>query len=201
MALKILVADKLAEEGLAILADPATPSTRRSGSAEEELAAVVARIRCADRPLGGQGHRQGAGQSGQVSQRDRPRRCRGGQHRPEAATAKGILVMNTAEASTLCTAEHALALMMSLPGRSPRPMATSVPGRKMEEAANTRARNWPARRWAWSAWAESGAPSPAGRWRMEMNVIGFDPFFTADGPRRQGEAVSAISTNSSARST
>ena len=32
----------------------------------------------------------------------------------EAATAKGILVMNTAEASTLSTAEHALALMFSL---------------------------------------------------------------------------------------
>ena len=31
-----------------------------------------------------------------------------------AATAKGILVLNTAEASTLSTAEHALALMLSL---------------------------------------------------------------------------------------
>ena len=37
----------------------------------------------------------------------------------EAATAKGILVMNTAEASTLSTAEHALALMFSLARKIP----------------------------------------------------------------------------------
>ena len=37
----------------------------------------------------------------------------------EAATAKGILVLNTAAASTLSTAEHALALMMSLARKIP----------------------------------------------------------------------------------
>src|SRR5687767_8794139 len=37
----------------------------------------------------------------------------------DAATGKGILVMNTAEASTLSTAEHALALMMSLARKIP----------------------------------------------------------------------------------
>ena len=37
----------------------------------------------------------------------------------DAATAKGILVLNTAEASTLSTAEHALALMMSLARKIP----------------------------------------------------------------------------------
>ena len=37
----------------------------------------------------------------------------------DAATAKGILVLNTAAASTLSTAEHALALMMSLARKIP----------------------------------------------------------------------------------
>jgi len=37
----------------------------------------------------------------------------------DAATAKGILVLNTAEASTLSTAEHALALMLSLARKIP----------------------------------------------------------------------------------
>src|SRR5207237_4748731 len=37
----------------------------------------------------------------------------------DAATATGILVLNTAEASTLSTAEHALALMMSLARKIP----------------------------------------------------------------------------------
>src|ERR1700685_1247591 len=37
----------------------------------------------------------------------------------EAATSKGILVLNTAAASTLSTAEHALALLMSLARKIP----------------------------------------------------------------------------------
>ena len=87
----------------------------------------------------------------------------------DAATAKGILVLNTAEASTLSTAEHALALMMSLARKIPAAHASLQVRRSSSgrSAASTRARSSPARRWASSGWAASGAPSPAARsrWR------------------------------------
>jgi hypothetical protein len=79
----------------------------------------------------------------------------------EAATAKGILVLNTAEASTLSTAEHALALMMSLARKIPAGQCQCSGATGMEKTQrNIRARNWPAKRWASSAWAASAAPSP-----------------------------------------
>ena len=87
----------------------------------------------------------------------------------DAATAKGILVLNTAEASTLSTAEHALALMMTPGAQDPRrPRAPASPARSSgRSAASTRARSSPARRSASSGWAASGGPSPPARsrWR------------------------------------
>src|SRR5208282_4162942 len=69
----------------------------------------------------------------------------------DAATAKGILVLNTAEASTLSTAEHALALMMSLARKTLGIVGLGRIGRTVAARALA----------------------------MEMNVLGFDPFFTA----------------------
>jgi D-3-phosphoglycerate dehydrogenase len=98
----------------------------------------------------------------------------------EAATSKGILVLNTAEASTLSTAEHALALMLSL--------ARKIP------AANNHVKSSPPK---WNKTHYQGTQlagktlGVVGLGRIgrtvatralafEMDVIGFDPFFTAN---------------------
>ena len=84
----------------------------------------------------------------------------------EAATAKGILVLNTAEASTLSTAEHALALLMSLAQKDPAgPREPEIGATGMEETQRLSGHPaWPAKRWASSASAGSAEPSRRGHW-------------------------------------
>src|SRR5512147_116351 len=116
--MRILVADKLAEEGLAFLKQSGIDFDVKVGLKEPELAAAVADV---DALI----VRSGAKVTAKVL--EKPTKlaaiARAGVGVDnidlEAATAKGILVMNTAEASTLSTAEHALALMLSLARKVP----------------------------------------------------------------------------------
>src|SRR5204863_5426555 len=95
----------------------------------------------------------------------------------EAATAKGILVLNTAEASTLSTAEHALALMMSL-------------ARKIPQAdAHVRKGEWKRNLYQGTQLAGKtlgvvgmgriGRTVASRAIAMEMTVLGYDPYFSA----------------------
>src|SRR6185503_14300044 len=118
MAYKILVADKLAEEGLAYLKQAGIEFDVKVGLKEDELAAEVGKYdalivrsgaKVTAKVLAAPGQLKAIARAGVgVDNIDL-----------EAATAKGILVLNTAEASTLSTAEHALALMMSLARKIP----------------------------------------------------------------------------------
>ena len=200
--MRILVADKLAEEGLEFLKNSKADFDVKVGLKEDELAAAVGEY---DALI----VRSGAKVTAKVL--DNPGKLKAIARAGvgvdnidlEAATAKGILVLNTAEASTLSTAEHALALMMSLARKIP--AGASVPQVRpagMEKtqpvSGHATGRQDAGRRRAWAASAE---PSPRRALAMEMNVVGFDPFFSAaDRSGRQGETRSAISTNSSARS-
>ncbi len=86
----------------------------------------------------------------------------------EAATSKGILVLNTAEASTLSTAEHALALLLSLARKIPQANNSLKTGRSTgKSAASTRAHSSPAKPLALSALAASDEPWPPAlsRWK------------------------------------
>jgi len=111
---KILAADKLAPEGLAwIESQPDTELTNKPGLSEQELAGIVGEhdamivrsgVQVTARMLENPGRLKVIARAGVgVDNIDL-----------DAATNKGILVMNSAEASTISTAEHAFALMMAL---------------------------------------------------------------------------------------
>ena len=165
MPLKILVADDLAAEGLDFLRTSGVPFDVKVGLSADELAAVAPAYDAmivrsgVKRPavaklLANPGQLKAIARAGVgVDNIDL-----------DAATAKGVLVLNTAEASTLSTAEHALALMMSLARKIPAADAHVKAG-NWKRNGSTRARSWPARRWASSASAASAARSPRGRWR------------------------------------
>ena len=164
--MKILVADKLAEEGLEFLKQSGSSVRRESRTEGRRTGGRSWEIRRADRPLGAKVTAKVLANPGKLKAI-----ARAGVGVDnidlDAATAKGILVLNTAEASTLSTAEHALALMMAWRERFP-PAHAQLEVRRSSigrNAASTRARSSPARRWASSASAASGGPSPPARWR------------------------------------
>lgn len=111
---KILAADKLAKQGLAwIQSQPDAELVNKPGLSEEELAQIVGEhdamivrsgVTVTAKVLENPGRLKVIARAGVgVDNIDL-----------DAATAKGILVVNTAEASTITTAEHAFALMMAL---------------------------------------------------------------------------------------
>src|SRR5882762_10756095 len=116
--MRILVADKLADEGLDFLKQSGVAFDTKVGLKEDELASAVGAYdalivrsgaKVTAKVLTNPGNLKAIARAGVgVDNIDL-----------EAATAKGILVLNTAEASTLSTAEHALALMMSLARKIP----------------------------------------------------------------------------------
>ena len=116
--MKILVADTLAAEGLEVLKKEQIAYDEKVGLKEDELAAAVgsydalivrSQAKVTAKVLDKPGKLKAIARAGVgVDTIDL-----------DAATSKGILVLNTAEASTLSTAEHALALMMSLARKIP----------------------------------------------------------------------------------
>src|SRR3978361_1916767 len=117
-AMKILVADQLADEGLEVLKKAQMTFDVKVGLKEDELAAVVggydalivrSGAKVTAKVLANPGKLKAIARAGVgVDNIDLP-----------AATSKGILVLNTAAASTLSTAEHALALMYALARKIP----------------------------------------------------------------------------------
>ena len=111
---KILAADKLAQEGLDFVrSQPDAELTNRPGLSPDELAKMVGEHDGMIVRSGVQVSREVLAKPGRLKAI-----VRAGVGVDnidlEAATAHGILVMNSAEASTITTAEHAFALMMSL---------------------------------------------------------------------------------------
>ncbi|MBC7782438.1 MAG: phosphoglycerate dehydrogenase [Burkholderiales bacterium] len=116
--MNILVADKLAEEGLEFLTQSGVSYDVKIGLKEDQLAAEVPNydglivrsgVKATAKVLANPGKLRAIARAGVgVDNIDL-----------EAATSKGILVLNTAAASTLSTAEHALALMFSLARKIP----------------------------------------------------------------------------------
>lgn len=111
---RILAADTLAAEGLAFIqSQPDAQLSYKPGLSEQQLAAIVSEY-------DGMIVRSGAQVTAKVL--ENPGRLKAITRAGvgvdnidlDAATAKGILVMNSAEASTISTAEHTFALMMAL---------------------------------------------------------------------------------------
>ena len=111
---KILAGDKLAEEGLAFVrSQPDAELESRPGLSEDELAAIVggydglivrSGVQVTAKVLANPGRLKAVARAGVgVDNIDLA-----------AATAQGVMVMNSAQASTITTAEHAFTLMMAL---------------------------------------------------------------------------------------
>ncbi|MCC6425056.1 MAG: phosphoglycerate dehydrogenase [Phycisphaerales bacterium] len=177
MAFRILVADKLAEEGLDSLKKSGIEFDVKIGLKEDELAAAVPAFdalivrsgaKVTAKVLQNPGKLKVIARAGVgVDNIDLP-----------AATSKGILVLNTAEASTLSTAEHALALMMSLARKIPQAHAHVASGQwKRTQYQGTQLAG---KTLGVVGLGRIGRTVATRALALEMNVVGFDPFFSAD---------------------
>src|SRR5438067_9784141 len=173
--MKILVADKLAEEGLEFLTESAANFDVKLGLKEDELAAEVGKYdalivrsgaKVTARVLEHPGSLKAIARAGVgVDNIDL-----------DAATAKGVLVLNTAEASTLSTAEHALALMMSLARKIPQAHDHVKSGQwKRNQYQGTQLAG---KTLGVVGLGRIGRTVAARAIAMEMNVLGFDPFYS-----------------------
>jgi D-3-phosphoglycerate dehydrogenase len=179
MALKILVADKLAEEGLEFLKSSGISFDVKIGLTEADLATAVAGYdalivrsgaKVTAKVLESPGILKAIARAGVgVDNIDL-----------DAATARGILVMNTAEASTLSTAEHAMALMMSLARKIPAATQSlksgSLDWKKRSVYQGTQLAG---KTLGIVGLGRIGRTVAVRALALEMNVVGFDPFFSA----------------------
>jgi D-3-phosphoglycerate dehydrogenase / 2-oxoglutarate reductase len=180
MPQKILVADKLAEEGLEFLKGSGMQFDAKVGLKEDELAAVVggydalivrSGAKVTAKVLENPGNLKAIARAGVgVDNIDL-----------DAATARGILVLNTAEASTLSTAEHALALMMSLARKIPAANQSlrsgSLDWKKRSQFQGTQLAG---KTLGVVGMGRIGRTVAARAIAMEMTVLGYDPFFSSE---------------------
>src|SRR5438045_661337 len=175
---QILVADKLAEEGLNFLKQSGAAFDAKVGLKEDELAAEVGKYdalivrsgaKVTAKVLADPGQLKAIARAGVgVDNIDLP-----------AATAKGILVLNTAAASTLSTAEHALALMMALARKIPQAHAHVKAGPAKWEKARYQGTQLAGKTLGVVGLGRIGQTVASRALAMEMTVLGYDPYFTA----------------------
>jgi D-3-phosphoglycerate dehydrogenase len=175
---RILVADKLADEGLDFLKKNKADFDAKVGLKEDELAAIVGDY---DALI----VRSGAKVTAKVLEKPGKLKAiaRAGVGVDnidlDAATSKGILVLNTAEASTLSTAEHALALLLSLARKIPQAHA-SLKGGQLEWKKRSvyQGTQLAGKTLGVVGLGRIGRTVATRALAMEMNVVGFDPFFS-----------------------
>ncbi len=106
----------------------------------------------------------------------------------EAATRRGIVVMNTPGANAVAVAELTIGLMIALARKVPAANATMHAG-KWEKKNRCRARNCAARRWAFWGWGGIGLEVARRARGFGMEIIGSDPFVSAAVARENGIAL------------
>jgi D-3-phosphoglycerate dehydrogenase / 2-oxoglutarate reductase len=177
--MRILVADKLAEEGLDFLKQNQAEFDAKVGLKEDELAAAVGQYdalivrsgaKVTAKVLASPGNLKAIARAGVgVDNIDL-----------EAATAKGILVLNTAEASTLSTAEHALALLLSLARKIPQAHAALKSGQlEWKKRSVFQGTQLAGKTLGVVGLGRIGRTVASRALAMEMSVVAYDPFFTA----------------------
>jgi D-3-phosphoglycerate dehydrogenase len=180
--MRILVADKLADEGLAFLKNSGAQFDAKVGLSDDELAAAVPEY---DAMIVRSAPKKGAISKALQSPGKLRAIARAGVGVDnidlDLATTKGILVMNTAEASTLSTAEHALALMMSLARKIPSAHQTFKSGAlDWKKRSAFQGTQLAGKTLGVVGLGRIGRTVATRALAMEMNVVAFDPFFTAD---------------------
>ncbi len=175
---RILVADQLAAEGLEALKSSGMAYDVKVGLKEDQLAAEVPNY---DAMV----VRSGAKVTAKVLENPGKLRviARAGVgvdniHLP-TATAKGILVLNTAAASTLSTAEHALALMYALARKIPAAHAHVAAGPAKWEKAKYQGTQLAGKTLGVVGLGRIGQTVASRALAMEMTVLGYDPYFSA----------------------
>lgn len=175
--MKILVADKLADDGLAFLKQAGVDFDAKVGLKEDELAAEVGKYdalivrsgaKVTAKVLANPGILKAIARAGVgVDNIDL-----------DAATAKGILVLNTAEASTLSTAEHALALMYALARKIPQAHASLRSGAlEWKRRSVYQGTQLAGKTLGVVGMGRIGRTVASRALAMDMTVLGFDPYF------------------------
>src|SRR5437867_1195968 len=177
MALRILVADKLADEGLEFLRNSGIEFDAKIGLKEEELANIIGQYDALIVRSGVKATAKVLATPGKLKAIARAGVGVDNIHL-DAATAKGILVLNTAEASTLSTAEHALALMMSLARKIPAAHAHVKSGQwKRNQYQGTQLAG---KTLGVVGLGRIGRTVATRALALDMKVLGFDPFFSGE---------------------
>jgi len=174
---RVLVADKLAEEGIDLFKKAGISFDEKLGLKEDELTAVIGQydamvcrsgVKATAKVLANPGKLKAIARAGVgVDNIDL-----------DAATANGVLVINTAEASTLSTAEHAIALMMSLARKIPQADAHVRTGGW--KRANYQGTQLAGKTLGVVGLGRIGRTVATRALALEMNVVGFDPFFAGE---------------------
>ncbi len=180
MAYRVLVTDKLAEEGLALLRAEAGLEV----VVDTKLAGNVAALREALASADGIIIRSGTQLTAEVL-KDQPRlraivRAGAGVDNIDASTAtrQGIVVMNTPGGNTISTAEHTLALLLAL-SRNVAPAAASLLAGRWDRAKYT-GTQLEGKTLGVVGLGRVGLAVAKRALGFEMKVIGFDPFLSAE---------------------
>jgi D-3-phosphoglycerate dehydrogenase len=180
MSMKILVADKLAKEGLEYLKQSGYAFDEKLGLSDDELAAAVPNydamiVRSLPKKPAIAKSLQNPGKLKAIA------RAGVGVDNIdlEAATAKGVLVMNTAAASTLSTAEHAWALLMALARKIAPAHAHVKAGPAKWEKSKYQGTQLAGKTIGVVGLGRIGQTVATRALAFEMNVVGFDPFYSA----------------------
>jgi D-3-phosphoglycerate dehydrogenase len=178
MAYRVLLSDSLGPEGLAKLREqPDLEVEARPGLSPAELCEIIGDFH-------GLVVRSGTKVTAQVLANARQLRVIGragigvDNVDVDAATKRGVVVMNTPGGSNVTTAEHAIAMLLAL--------ARNIP----QAAAAVRAGEWPRNRWLGTEVCNKvlgivglgniGAIVAERALGLRMRVIGFDPFVTPE---------------------
>jgi D-3-phosphoglycerate dehydrogenase len=175
---KVLVSDSLSEQGLAVLQNaPGLHVDYRPGLNEADLAIAVAGVdalvirsgsKVTARVLAGADRLKVIGRAGiGVDNVD-----------VDAASKRGIVVMNTPTGNAVTTAEHAITLLMSLARMIPEACRTLKAGKW--EKKKFEGRELAGKTLAVIGLGNIGRIVADRAHGLKMNVIGFDPVMTAD---------------------
>jgi D-3-phosphoglycerate dehydrogenase len=177
MAQRILVADKLAAEGLAELRASGMEFDEKVGLSEDALAAEVPNYDALVVRSGAKVTAKVLENPGKLKVIARAGVGVDNIHLP-TATAKGILVLNTAAASTLSTAEHALALMFALARKIPSAHAHVATGPAKWEKTKYQGTQLAGKTLGVVGMGRIGQTVASRALAMEMKVLGYDPYFS-----------------------
>ncbi len=176
--MRILVADKLAKEGLDYLKESGYAFDEKVGLKEDELAAIAGDYDAMIVRSGAKVTAKVMANPGKLKAIARAGVGVDNIHL-ETATSKGILVLNTAAASTLSTAEHALALMMSLARKIPAADAHVKAALPKWEKNKYQGTQLAGKTLGVVGLGRIGQTVATRALAFEMNVVGYDPFYSA----------------------